>query len=73
MENVKMVNCKLLNTDLCFELSTVDAEITSPIISVKNPISGKIHAKSIGEIILDKDMIDPDKTEITVDEDSVIC
>jgi hypothetical protein len=68
MENVKMVNCKLLNTDLCFELSTVDAEITSPIISVKNPISGKIHARKIGEIILDSEMIDPEKTEITTEE-----
>ena len=73
MENVKMVNCKLLNTDLCFELSTVDAEITSPIISVKNPISGKIHARSIGEIILDEDMINPEKTKITVDDDYVVC
>ena len=68
MENIRMVNCKLLNTDLCFELSTVDAEITSPIISVKNPISGKIHARSIGEIILDPEMINPENTEITVDE-----
>ena len=68
IENIKMVNCKLLNTDLCFELSTVDAEIVSPIISVKNPISGKIHAKSIGEIILDKDIIDPEKTEIATDK-----
>ena len=65
MENIKMVNCKLLNTDLCFELSTVDAEIISPIVSVKNPISGRIHADSIGEIILDEDIIDPEKTEIT--------
>lgn len=68
MENVKMVNCTLLNTDLCFELSTVEADIASPIISVKNPISGKIHAKSIGEIILDPAMIDPDKTDITTEE-----
>ena len=68
MDGVKMVNCKLLNTDLCFELSTVDADISSPIISVKNPISGRIHAKSIGEIILDADMIDPEKTKITTKE-----
>ena len=68
MENIKMVNCKLLNTDLCFELSVVDAEITSPIISVKNPISGRIHAERIGEIILDEDMIDPKRTEIITDK-----
>ncbi len=64
IENLKMINCKLMNTDLAFELSTVDAEINSNVISVKNPISGKIHAKKIGEIILDEEMIDPEKTEI---------
>lgn len=69
MDNVKMINCKLLNTDLCFELvSDVDAEITTPIISVKNPISGRIKAKSIGEIILDEKMIDPKKTKIITEE-----
>ena len=68
MENVKMENCKLLNTDLSFELSTVDADIISEIDSVKNPISGRIHARAIRELILDGAVIDPDKTEITVDE-----
>ena len=68
MENIKMVNCKLLNTDLCFEFSTVDAEITTPIISVKNPISGRIHAAEIGEIILEDHLIDPEKTKITTDK-----
>ena len=68
MENIKMVNCKLLNTDLCFEFSTVDAEINSPIISVKNPISGRIAAKEIGEVILDADLIDPEKTKIVTEK-----
>ena len=68
MENVKMENSKLLNTDLSFELSTVDADIISEIDSVKNPISGRIHARAIRELILDGAVIDPDKTEITVDE-----
>lgn len=64
IENLELVNCKLINTDLAFELSTVNAEVTSKIISVKNPISGKIRAEEIGEIILDKDIIDPEKTLI---------
>ena len=68
MENLKMVNCKLINTDLAFELSTVDADICSEIDSVKNPVSGKIKAEAIRELILDEDMIDPLKTEITVDK-----
>jgi len=68
IENLEMINCKLMNTDLAFELSTVRADIKSKIISVKNPISGTIHAEEIGEIILDKEMIDPEKTAITVDK-----
>ncbi len=58
MENVTLKNCRLKNTDLCFEYCTVDAEIDSHIDSVKNPISGRITADSIGEIILDDDDID---------------
>ncbi|MBQ8719579.1 MAG: DUF3737 family protein [Clostridia bacterium] len=68
IENLKMVNCTLINTDLAFELCTVDCDIVSHIDSVKNPISGKIRAKSIGEIILDSDIIDPKRTEIITEE-----
>lgn len=64
MDNIQMINCKLLNTDLCFEFSTVNAEITSEIDSVKNPISGRIKAKKIRKLILDKDLINPDNTII---------
>lgn len=48
-----MKNCKLLNTNLAFEYSTVDAEITSDIVSVLNPTSGIIRAASIGELIME--------------------
>lgn len=68
MEGVTLVNCKLINTDLAFELSSVDAEVTTDLISVKNPISGTIRAKGIGEIILDSEMIDPARTEIIIEE-----
>ncbi len=64
MDGLKMVNCKLINTDLSFEFSTVDAEIVSRIDSVKNPISGIIRAEEIGELILDEEMIDPENTKI---------
>ncbi|MCD8345213.1 MAG: DUF3737 family protein [Oscillospiraceae bacterium] len=66
IENLKMVNCKLLNTTLAFEYSTVDAEITSGVDSVINPTSGRIKADHIGELILEKDKIDPSKTIIIV-------
>ena len=66
IDGIVMENCKLLNTNLSFEYSKVDATIDSKIDSVKNPISGRIKAKGIGEIILDEDLIDPNKTKIEV-------
>jgi hypothetical protein len=64
MENVTLRNCKLVNTDLCFEYCTVDAEISSHVDSVKNPISGRIVAESIGKIIHEADKVDVSATEI---------
>ena len=66
IENLVMKNCKLLNTTLAFEYSTVDADITTKIESVINPTAGTIRAESIGELILEKDRIDPEKTKIYV-------
>lgn len=64
IDNLVMKNCKLINTTLAFEYSTVDAEITSKIDSVLNPSGGCIRAESIGELILEKDKINPGKTKI---------
>lgn len=64
IENLVMKNCKLLNTTLAFEYSTVDVEIQGKVDSVLNPAGGIIRAGSIGELILEKDKIDPKKTEI---------
>lgn len=68
IENLVMKNCKLINTTLAFEYSTVDAEIISHIDSVKNPSGGVIRAQSIGELILEKDKIDIAKTKIICEE-----
>ena len=65
MDDVTLRECKLINTDLCFEYCTVDAEICSHVDSVKNPISGRIVAESIGEIIHEPERVDVKKTEIT--------
>ena len=48
---LKLVNCEMYEADLAFEKSDVLAEVTTPIISVKNPYSGSISAPEIGEII----------------------
>ena len=60
MENI---NCKLINTDLCFEYcSDIDATITSSIDSAKNPINGKITAEKIDELIFNDPEIDKSAT-----------
>ena len=64
MENLVLKNCRLLNTTLAFEYSTVDADVITSIDSIKNPISGKIVANKIDEIIFDDPIIKRENTEI---------
>lgn len=65
IDGLKMVNCQVLRTDLAFEYcSNIDADITTEIMSIKNPISGSIRAKSIGQVIFDDPEIDPKNTKI---------
>jgi len=70
IDNLVMKNCRLINTTLAFEYSTVDVEIDSVIDSVMNPISGTIRAKGIGELIMDKTKIDPNNTQIILNNSS---
>ena len=65
IENLVMKNCRLLNTTLAFEYSTVDVEIEGKIDSVMNPAGGSIRAGYIGELIMEKDKVNPEKTVIT--------
>ena len=64
IENLTMRRCKLLNTTLAFEYSTVEADIDGSVDSVINPTSGAIRADAIGELIIEKDKVDPGKTRI---------
>lgn len=50
---LKLINCEMMDTDLSFEKSEVEATITTPVISIKNPLSGHIWAPAVGEIIRD--------------------
>ena len=52
-KGLKLVNCKMIDTDLAFEKSEVEATVLTHIDSVKNPKSGRIEAPSVGEIIRD--------------------
>lgn len=51
-EGLKMINCSMTDADLSFEKSSVEANITSPVISIKNPKSGYIKLPSCGELII---------------------
>lgn len=50
---LKLINCKMLNADLAFEKSVVEADITTPMISIKNPLLGTINVPGVDEIIMD--------------------
>ena len=52
-KNLTLINCELLDADLFFERSEVNATITTPVVSIKNPLSGCIHVPAVGEIIRD--------------------
>ena len=54
IQNLKLIDCELVNTNLAFEYSSVHAKINSKIDSIKNPLKGKIEALEIGEIIIDE-------------------
>ena len=45
--------------DLAFEESELQATVKSAIVSVKNPTTGSLHALSIGEVIIDKNVPAP--------------
>lgn len=43
---LRLINCEMHGADLAFEKSDVDATITTPVISIKNPTSGRIKVPS---------------------------
>lgn len=52
-KNLVLEDCEMVDCDLAFENTTVEATVRGDILSVKNPAGGFITADSIGEIILD--------------------
>lgn len=63
-KNLVLENCTMEDCDLAFERSSVMAKISGKIDSVKNPLSGRIEADSIGQVIMEESIVDPSKTEI---------
>ena len=64
VQNLVLRGCRMLDTTLAFEYSSVDVEILGSITSVKNPLSGVIRAMEIGEVIIGKECVDPAATKI---------
>lgn len=52
-KGLKLVDCEMVDTDLCFEKSEVEATIKTSVDSIKNPLSGHIYVSCVGEIIRD--------------------
>ena len=64
-KGLKLINCEMIDTDLSFEKSEVEATLTAPIMSIKNPLSGRIVVPNVGEIIMDDEHA---KGEIVISE-----
>ena len=50
---LKLIDCEMIDTDLSFEKSQVEATILTPVVSIKNPLAGHIYVPEAGEMILD--------------------
>lgn len=67
--NLVLENCEFMDDcDLAFEFSTVEAEVTNHIVSVKNPLEGTIRARSIGQIIIDDNARNTEACQILVED-----
>ena len=55
----------MIDTDLSFEKSEVEATITTPVVSIKNPLSGHIYVPCVKEIIRDDEA---SKAEIVTEQ-----
>ncbi len=64
IDGLYMRGCVTNDTTLAFEYSSLDCEIEGHIESVKNPLSGILRAGSIGELIMQSDMVDVTATQI---------
>ena len=53
-KGLKLINCEMIDCDLAFERSEVEAAITTPVLSITNPLAGsRITVPAVGEIIRD--------------------
>ncbi|MCI9174482.1 MAG: DUF3737 family protein [Lachnospiraceae bacterium] len=67
-KNLRLAHCEMVDTDLSFERSEVEATLTAPVASIKNPLSGHIYVPAVCEIIRD---IEEAKGEIVIQKERV--
>lgn len=53
-KGLKLVNCKMIDCDLAFERSEVEADVCSHVVSIKNVASGLVTVDSVGQVIVDE-------------------
>ncbi len=63
-KNLILENCEMIDTDLSFEYSTVQAEIINTVKSIKNPFRGTIKVEDVEEFILDDPNLDFENIQI---------
>ena len=63
--NLTLIDCETEGCDLSFEYSSVNATVRGGVLSIKNPLSGRIVCDAAGEIIL-RDSVYPSRCEIIV-------
>ncbi len=68
IDELEMINCRLINTTLAFEYSEVNADIKGTVDSVFNPKCGTIKADRINHLVIQKDRTDPGRTKILCDD-----
>ena len=67
IEDLTMENCTMQeDCDLAFEYSSCNVDINGHVTSIKNPRSGVIKVKSVGEIIIDENIKKPANCQIIV-------
>ena len=60
-------NCTFdADADLAFEDSDLEAVITSPMTSIKNPRTGSIKVPAVGELIIDEHQLEPADCKIEI-------
>lgn len=52
-KGLRLIDCEMVDADLAFEKSEVQAVLTTPVDSIKNPLAGRIVVPAVGEIIRD--------------------